>query len=118
MKKNKEFECPADCDNCEHNRSVSWCAQALPKHQEIDDAYKIHMEGFFEGLRAAEQEYQACIKTIEELDEDFVKGTYVEVVRCKNCAKNPKKAFFGCPMAGTDAWNENGYCWLAEKEVE
>ena len=44
------MKCDRNCENCEQYRFVSWCAEAINKN--IDDAYKIHMEGFNEGLKA------------------------------------------------------------------
>lgn len=52
-------DCPVErCEDCEFHRAVTWCAQAVPKPQEIDDLYKAHMEGFWEALRYAEDEYK------------------------------------------------------------
>ena len=79
-------ECPVDnCDICDYHRSVSWCSRAIPHHKEIDEAYKIRIEGFFEGCRACEQEYQACIDTLEELNQEFLDHKYEEVVHCEDC---------------------------------
>lgn len=54
-----KWDCPAEgCEECEFHRSVSWCAQAIPKPQEINDAYKAHMEGFWEAMTYAEEHYK------------------------------------------------------------
>lgn len=39
----------------------------------------------------------------------------VEVVRCKDCRKNPKRSIVGCPMAGQKTWTEDGFCFMGEK---
>ena len=55
----EEINCPVDnCEDCEFHRTESWCAQAIPNPQEINDIYKAHMEGFWEALRYAEDEYR------------------------------------------------------------
>ena len=55
----EEVNCPVEhCEDCEFHRSVSWCAQAIPKPQEINDAYKAHMEGFWEAMTYAEEHYK------------------------------------------------------------
>lgn len=55
----EEVNCPVDnCEDCEFHRTESWCAQAIPRPQEINDVYKAHMEGFWEALHYAENEYE------------------------------------------------------------
>lgn len=39
----------------------------------------------------------------------------VEVVRCKDCRKNPKIAWVECPMAGKSQVFDEGYCHLGER---
>lgn len=39
----------------------------------------------------------------------------VEVVRCKDCRKNPKIAWFECPMAGKSLVFDNGFCHMGER---
>ena len=59
----EEVNCPVEhCEDCEFHRSTSWCAQAVPKPQEINDIYKAHMEGFWEALRYAEDEYRFMVE--------------------------------------------------------
>jgi hypothetical protein len=59
----EEVNCPVDdCENCEFHRTESWCAQAIPKPPEINDIYKAHMEGFWEALRYAEDEYRLMVE--------------------------------------------------------
>ena len=58
-----------ECEDCEYHRTESWCALAIPNKQQIDEAYKIRMEGFWDGISCAEKEYRACIETLEEYDE-------------------------------------------------
>ena len=56
-------DCPAErCEDCDFYRAVTWCAQAIPKPREIDDIYKAHMEGFWEALRYAEDEYRLMVE--------------------------------------------------------
>ena len=43
---------PNGCDECEHSRTESWCALAIPKKGPPTEDYKIWMEGFWEGLNA------------------------------------------------------------------
>lgn len=40
----------------------------------------------------------------------------VRVVRCKNCVKNPKEAWFSCPMAGSWKRNSNDFCSYGERK--
>lgn len=69
----QEFDCPTyDCEECPHHRSVSWCSQAIPKHEKIDEAYKIRMEGFWEGICAAEEEYKLYVNYFEETNDYIV----------------------------------------------
>ena len=58
-----------ECEDCEYHRTESWCALAIPNKQKIDEAYKIRMEGFWEGVHAAENEYNILIQTLDEYDE-------------------------------------------------
>lgn len=68
----QEFDCPiCDCEECPYHRSVSWCAQAIPKHEAIDDFYKVRMEGFWEGIRTAEDGYKLYVDFFEETN-DYV----------------------------------------------
>lgn len=59
----EEVNCPVEhCEDCEFHRTESWCAQAIPNQQEINDIYKAHMEGFWEALRYAEDEYRLMVE--------------------------------------------------------
>ena len=65
-------KCPVnDCDECEHHRVESWCALAVPRKEAPSKEYKIYMEGFWEGLRAAEKEYESLIEVLEEYDAKY-----------------------------------------------
>ncbi len=68
----KDFECPVDnCDECDFLRIEKWCAQAIPIREELDDIYKANMEGFWSGLRSAEEQYKWLQENYEELN-DYV----------------------------------------------
>ena len=55
----EEVNCPVDdCENCEFHRSESWCAQALPDYKGYTELEKIRMEGFWEALNWAEENYK------------------------------------------------------------
>lgn len=60
-----------NCDECPAHRSTSWCARAIPHHEEIDEAHKIRMEGFWEGVHCAEDEYNSLMEIIEEYDKEL-----------------------------------------------
>lgn len=73
LKENGDWDCPdVDCDECDHYRSVGWCSLAIPKHEEIDETYKMVTEAFFEGFNAAEKQYKLLIEYVEELDKKSV----------------------------------------------
>lgn len=40
-----------------------------------------------------------------------------EIIRCKECKHNPKKAWFGCPMAHLNERQrpEDAWCWRGER---
>lgn len=42
----------------------------------------------------------------------------VEVVRCKDCRKNPKIAWVGCPMAGKSMVFDGGFCHMGERRED
>ena len=64
----KDFDCPCeDCENCEFNRSQSWCARALPDYKGHTELEKIRMEGFWEAIDWCEEHY----KWMEELLEEY-----------------------------------------------
>lgn len=65
----EEVNCPVeDCKDCDFNRSVSWCAKAIPMHKEIDDVYKARMEGFWDGYDWCEEHYKWMEEHWEQLD--------------------------------------------------
>lgn len=45
---------------------------------------------------------------------------YVKVVRCEDCKHNPKKEWFGCPMAHLNERQrpEDAWCWKGERDSE
>ena len=59
------------CEECPHHRSTSWCALAIPHHGPVSELYKIRMEGFWEGIHCAEDEYNSLIEIIEEYDKEL-----------------------------------------------
>ena len=68
----EEMECWREvCDECEHHRSQSWCALAIPGKSKVDENYKIRMEGFWEGLNFAESEYKNLINTLDDLSREI-----------------------------------------------
>ena len=80
-------ECPVDeCEKCEHYRTESWCARAIPDRPPLSDLYKSYMEGFWEALDWCEEHYKAIEEIIEEVDQKIVDGIYVEVIHCGDCA--------------------------------
>ncbi len=65
-----EFDCPVDdCENCEFNRSQSWCAQALPEYKGHTELEKIRMEGFWEALNWCEEHYKWMEEHWNKLDD-------------------------------------------------
>ena len=64
--------CPAErCEDCDFYRAATWCAQAIPKPREINDIYKAHMEGFWEALHYAEDEYR-LMKEFYDVANDYI----------------------------------------------
>lgn len=65
-----DFDCPVEnCEDCEFNRTESWCAIALPINKDgCDENYRIYMEGFWEALEWCENHYKA----MEELLQEYV----------------------------------------------
>ena len=54
----EEVNCPVDnCEDCEFNRSQSWCARALPDYKGHTELEKIRMEGFWEAIDWCEEHY-------------------------------------------------------------
>ena len=107
LKDDGDWDCPdVCCDECDHNRSVSWCSLAIPNHEEIDDTYKMVTEAFFEGFESAEKRYRLLIKTVEELE---------QVVRCKDCRH---RDLFSCPLADNDFQKDEDYCSWGERREE
>lgn len=43
-----------------------------------------------------------------------------EIIHCHECKHNPKKEWFGCPMAHLSEWQRPGdaWCWRGEKKEE
>ena len=60
-----------DCEECQFHRSTSWCARAIPHHEPVSELYKIRMEGFWEGVHCAEDEYNSLMEIIEEYDKEL-----------------------------------------------
>ena len=60
-----------ECDECQFHRSTSWCALAIPHHKPVDELYKVRMEGFWEGIHYAEDEYNSLMEIIEEYDKEL-----------------------------------------------
>lgn len=64
-----DFNCLADdCDECEFNRSQSWCARALPDYKGDTELEKIRMEGFWEAVDWCEKHYKWMEEHWEKLD--------------------------------------------------
>ena len=79
-------ECPVDeCEKCEHYRTESWCARAIPDRPPLSDLYKSYMEGFWDALDWCEEHYKELEFILEEIDQKIVDGIYVEVTHCKDC---------------------------------
>lgn len=58
------------------------------------------------------------IEWIVSYDDDGNEEVHGELVRCKDCRKNPKISMVGCPMAGLKTWTEDGFCFKGEKVTE
>ena len=113
LKENGDWDCPdVYCDECDHHRSVSWCALAIPDHEKIDEEYKIRQEEFFKGLHAAEEHYKTIVEVLDEIDEKFVKGEYVEPIRCKDCRHHGMR---DCPVWGDDTTEDYMWCYCGER---
>ena len=55
----EELNCPVDnCEDCEFNRSQSWCARALPDYKGHTELEKIRMEGFWEAMDCCKEHYK------------------------------------------------------------
>lgn len=66
-------DCPVDrCEDCEFDRSVRWCAQAISKPQEINDAYKARMEGFWDAMTYAEEHYKIMEKFYDNTNDYII----------------------------------------------
>ena len=63
-----DFDCPVvDCDECEFNRTESWCAKAIPINNDVyDEKYRIYMEGFWEAVEWCENHYKAMEELLQE----------------------------------------------------
>ena len=109
LKENGDWDCPdVGCDECDHQRSVSWCSLAIPNHEEIDDTYKMVTEAFFEGFESAEKRYRFLIETVEEL---------VSVVRCKDCRFNKHPSNDLCLIKKAGIYpDDDDFCSYGEKE--
>lgn len=46
-------ETDIDCEECEHHRSVEWCARAIKDHKNVNPVYE---EGWMDGVEAAEKQ--------------------------------------------------------------
>ena len=65
----EEVNCPVDnCEDCEFNRSQSWCARALPDYKGHTELEKIRMEGFWEAIDWCEEHYKWMEEHWEQLD--------------------------------------------------
>ena len=65
----EELNCPVDnCEDCEFNRSQSWCARALPDYKGHTELEKIRMEGFWEAIDWCEEHYKWMEEHWEQLD--------------------------------------------------
>lgn len=56
---------------------------------------------------------------IERLKND-PEAEWVRVVRCKDCKRNPKDTWLGCPMAHCSETQrpETAWCWKGERREE
>ena len=65
----EEVRCPVDdCENCEFNRTQSWCARALPEYKGHTELEKIRMEGFWEAVDWCEEHYKWMEEHWDKLD--------------------------------------------------
>jgi hypothetical protein len=104
LKENGDWDCPdVYCDECDHHRSVEWCSLAIPKHEEIDETYKMVNEAFFEGFNVAEKQYRLLIETVEEIDK---KSAEAEWIPCSKRLPNVGEDVLFCDSE----WTEEG--WL------
>lgn len=121
----EDFECPVDdCEECEYHFTTSWCSQAIQNHEEIDDVYKARVDGWMRGIEAAEREFKTTIEALDAWGEAVENGTFVEVVRCKNCKwlryceTEDLDPYLDCdcPDGGGIPRNEEWYCADGETE--
>lgn len=66
----EEVNCPVEhCEDCEFNRSQSWCARALPEYKGNTELERIRMEGFWEAIDWCEEHYKWMEEHWERLDD-------------------------------------------------
>lgn len=60
------------------------------------------------------------IGTVKDLVEQMPAADVVKVVRCKDCERNPKDTWFGCPMAHCSETQrpEMAWCWKGERRKD
>lgn len=59
---------------------------------------------------------QALINYCAELTK--LPSAQPEIIRCKDCKKNPHWEWVGCPMTGKDTRKPDDYCSYAERREE
>ena len=85
----KDFDCPVDdCDECDFHRTESWCAQAIPIKEELDDIYKANMEGFWDGFEASKKHYQ-WLEEYYDKTNDYIVILEKIVQNCYNERREP-----------------------------
>lgn len=84
-----EVECPVDsCEECEFHRTESWCAQAIPIREELDDIYKANMEGFWDGFESARKHYKWLEERYDETN-DYIVALEKIIQNCYNERRGP-----------------------------
>ena len=49
---------------------------------------------------------------------EFMPSAQPEIIRCKDCRKNPNWEWVGCPMTGKDTRKPDDFCSYAERRAD
>ena len=56
--------------------------------------------------------------TKDEAKEKIMSSARPEIIRCKDCRKNPNWEWVGCPMTGKDTRKPDDFCSYAERRAD
>lgn len=104
------------CGLCEYDGafmsdSGSWCNEC--PGFERDDCFKLKDQ--------YREEWAGAIKNLPPVQTNHnAEVSKMEIIHCKDCKHNPKKKWFGCPMAHLSEQQrpENAWCWKGEREAK